>query len=189
MRYFFGFLIAIGLIIFIIILMFGGGGKSKADLLVTGKVLESFSTSDAQVSLTIDGPVNADQTHQQVKITVDNTEVVYQQISGYNGSVVNSQVYPNTEASYYNFLRAIGFGGFQHGDTDKTMRDERGRCPLGSRYIFDMNQDGNSLEHFWATTCSIPKTYLGNLPGVVQLFQQQVPDYSTLTSDLQILPQ
>jgi hypothetical protein len=189
MRYFFGFLVAIGLIIFIIILIFGGGGKQKAIVQTTGRALESYANTSAEVRMTIDGPVNAAQDHQQVRITVNSNEVVYQQISGYNGDAVNSLTFNNTEDSYYTFLRALGYAGFQHGDTNKDLHDERGRCPLGSRYIFDMSQDGDSLEHFWATTCGKVQTYLGNLPGTVQLFQQQVPNYRALTDDLKVVVQ
>jgi hypothetical protein len=188
MRYFFGFLVAIGLIIFIIILMFSGGGQPK-NVLPKGQALESYATTDAVVRMTIDGPINAAQDHEQVRIIVDSNEVVYQQIKGYNSEVVNARTFDNTEASYYSFLRAIGFAGYQSGDTSQALKDEKGRCPLGTRYIFDMDQAGKSLEHFWVTTCGGAKTYLGNLPGTIQLFQQQVPDYGTLTANLETLPQ
>ncbi len=63
MRYFLGFLITILLLFMLILLLFRGGSKPKVQ--VTGKALSSYATTDAEVRLTTDGPVNAEEEHQQ----------------------------------------------------------------------------------------------------------------------------
>ncbi len=58
MRYFLGFFATILLILLVIILLFrGGGNKPKVP---TGKTLASYATTDAELRLTTDGPVNAE---------------------------------------------------------------------------------------------------------------------------------
>jgi hypothetical protein len=177
MRYFIGFLITIGLIILLIVLLFGGGG-SKSKVPTTSKPLADYSSSDAAARLTIDGPVNADTIHKSVQITVDKDEVTFEKFQGYQGHVVGSQHYENNETAYANFLHALAHAGFTRGDTSSALKDERGYCPLGNRYIFEFIQDGKDIERFWATSCGKPKTYLGAPSLTLQLFRAQVPDFA-----------
>lgn len=180
MRYFIGFLVTIGLIIVLIILIFGGGGKKAP----TGKKLEDYASTDAQVSMTIDGPVNAASLHQQVRIIVDSNNVTYERIVGYDGNVVDTQLYANTQNSYDVFLHALRHAGFTQGINDPALKDERGYCALGTRYIFELTQGGNTLERYWATTCGNPKTYSGNISTTLTLFENQVPDYQQRTAGI-----
>jgi hypothetical protein len=181
MRYFIGFLITVGLIILLIVLLFGGHGKPKAR--VTPKSLESYASTDAQVSMLIDGPINASQ-HEQVQVTVNNESVTYENLTGYNGNVATTQTFSNTEASYDAFLHALAQAGFTSGNTSKALSDEQGYCPTGNRYVFELTQDDKTLERFWATSCGKPKTYLGNQNLTVTLFQRQVPNYERLTQGI-----
>lgn len=182
MRYFIGFLVALGLIILIIVLLINGGGKSKAPS--TSRKLTSYATTDAQVSMTIDGPVNAVSLHQQVRITVDRDDVTYQQITGYDGEVVNTRIFANTQSAYNVFLNALARAGFTSGNNNPDLRNELGRCPLGSRYIFELNQDDKNLQRYWSTSCGGIKTYLGSTSLTLTLFKAQVPGYQSLTSGL-----
>ena len=177
MRYFIGFLVTIGLIILLIVLLFGGGGKSNKSV---PKPLTSYSTTDAQVSLTIDGPVNADQNHKQSQIIIDNGQATYQQLQGYDGQIISSESFNNTQASFYVFLRALETAGFTHGDTSSSLSNERGICPLGTRYIVKLTQDGNDIERFWVTSCGGTKTYEGNIALTIKLFEAQIPNYAKL---------
>jgi hypothetical protein len=192
MRYFIGFLITIGLIILLIVLLFtGGGGKknnqtSSVQQPRTVQQLANFASTNAVVRLTIDGPIVADQNHQSIQITVGNDDTTYQQFQGYQGTVVNQQNIVNNQASYSNFLYAIGRAGFLLGDNSKALANEKGYCSLGNRYIFEMIEGGNTIQRYWATSCGNPRTYKGNLGLTLTLFQRQVPNYTTLTSSLNL---
>jgi hypothetical protein len=183
MRYFLGFLISIGLIIVLIFLLFHGGG-SKAKVPTTAKTLESYASTDAEVRLTIDGPVNSQQEHQQIRVTVDRSQATFEQISGYEGQVVQQQQFASNDNAFQVFLHSLGHAGFTQGNTDKSLSDERGYCPLGDRYIFELIQNGQSIERFWATSCGKPKTYLGSLDLTLSLFKAQIPKYSDLTDNV-----
>lgn len=184
MRYFIGFLVTIGLIILLIVLLFTGGGGSKKPK--TTKALADYATSNAVVRLTIDGPINADQNHQAVRITVGQDDTTYEQIQGYQGTVVNQQSFANNQDSYSNFLYALGHAGFTQGDSSKLLANEKGYCPLGNRYVFELIDGGSNVERYWATSCGKPKTYKGNVNLTLTLFQAQVPGYSNLTQNLSL---
>ena len=188
MRYFIGFLITIGLIIILIVLLLGGGGGNGPKKPKTTKALADYASTEAEVRMTIDGPVNADQTHQQIRITVDNNVTTYEQIQGYQDTVVNSQNFDNNENSYSNFLYALGHAGFTKGDITKALANDKGYCPLGNRYIFELIDNGKDVQRFWGTSCGghAPKTYRGNLNLTITLFQAQVPNYQNLTQDLNL---
>jgi hypothetical protein len=184
MRYFIGFLVTILLIILVIFLLVRGGGKPKVT--TTAKTLDSYATTNAEVRLTIDGPVNADQIHNQVRISVDRDNSTFEHIKGYQGNTVKMQRYPNNQAAYATFLLALAHVGFTKGNPDPALRDERGYCPTENRYIFELRQDERDIERYWATGCGNPKTYLGNVGLTLDLFRAQIPDYATLTQDAEL---
>ena len=184
MRYLVGFFITIGLIILLIILLIGGGGDSKAPS--TSKKLYTYATTGAEAIMTIDGPINAESEHDKVRITVSNNNVIYEEVNGYDNGVVEMRTFDNTTESYDSFLHALYHAGYSLGDKSKELADEKGYCPLGSRYIFEFKQDGKSLQRYWATQCGKPKTYKGNLGTTLELFKAQVPDYSKLTQNLDL---
>jgi hypothetical protein len=181
MRYFLAFLITLGLIFSLFLLLFHGSSKPKTP---AGKTLDSYSTTDATVRMTIGGPINADQNHNAIRITVGSNDVTYEQLRGYQGNAVNVQSFANNSDAYANFLLALSHAGFTQGSTPASYKDERGYCPLGARYVFELNQDGQEIERYWATNCGKPKTYLGALNLTITLFQAQVPGYSNLTQNI-----
>lgn len=187
-RYFVGFLVTIGLIIIVILLLFSGGGSPKKPK--TTKSLADYASDGAVARMIIDGPIIADSQHTAVRITVGQSDVTYEQIQGYQGTVVNSQSYANNESAYSNFLYAIGHAGFTKGDNSKLLANEKGYCPVGNRYVFELiDSGGNDIQRYWGTSCGsgTPKTYNGNLSLTITLFQNQVPDFETLTQNLQNL--
>jgi hypothetical protein len=184
-RYFIGFIVTIGLIVLLIVLLFSGGSKPKAT--VTPKTLTSYANTDATVRLTIDGPINAQQTHNQVQITVDREDAQFALLQGYNGSVIKSQTYANTENAYDAFLHALEHAGFTEGNTASGLSDESGYCPTGDRYIFELMNNDQDLERYWTTSCGgTPKTFGGKLNLNLTLFEQQIPTYQNLVGTANI---
>jgi hypothetical protein len=185
LRYFIGFVVVIGLLIFLFVLIFGGG-DNKSKVPSSSRTLTSYAESESEASLTIDGIINSAEEHRQVKITVDRNQVLFQIKRGYNGEVIDSRNFPNTTASYSTFLHALDHAGFTKGDIKNKDADERGYCPLGKRYILELKDGGERVERFWATSCGKPKTFLGDLGLNISLFQRQVPDYYKLSNNVQL---
>src|SRR5690242_8381870 len=105
MRYVVGLLLGIGLIVLTFILIFRAfsGGSTPQE---QGIDLNDYATSNAIVRYTVDGQVNADQTHNRIRITVSKDTILYEQIQGYEGKLIQSKNYPNNSQAYGNFLRA-----------------------------------------------------------------------------------
>lgn len=185
MRYFIGFMLLIALLILLIVLLITGGGRDDK-VVIPPKELASYSSTDAQVSFRYDGRINAASLHRQILITVDRDYVVYKQLAGYDGQVILTRKFANTENSYNVFLSALGHLGFTESDDDPALQNEKGYCPLGQRYIFEMNEGAEQLERSWATSCGGTKTYLGALTTTISVFQAQVPNYSQLSSTVQL---
>jgi hypothetical protein len=183
MRYYIGLIITLGLLILVLFLLFHRGNKTNVP--TTSLPLYSYANTGSEVRLTIDGPINANEDHQQVQITVNQNVVTYDQFQGYDGDVVNQQQFVNSENAYTAFLYAIGLNGFTEGNTSSALSNEQGHCALGDRYTFELIQGGSDLERFWATSCpNVVGSFEGKLPLMLTLFEAQVPNYQTLVADV-----
>lgn len=177
MKYFLGFLVAIGLIILVVILIIraigGGGGETEAPK----AVLSDHANTATVVRLSIDDRVEANESHHSVRITIGRDQRSVEVIRGYEEEVIVSQDFDNNLESYTVFLRALQFQGYTNGDTDKNKADERGLCPTNKRYIYEIiNPGGNTEQRFWNSECKVG-TFKGNGSVIRNLFRAQIPDY------------
>lgn len=179
MKYIIGFLLTIGLLILLIVLLATGGSKTTK-VPNTSKKLDSYANTSAVTRLTIDGPITNPQEHKATRITVGRDTTTYEQLQGYDGAIVNTQSFPNTQTSYLSFLRAIELAGFTLGDTSANLKNDRGYCPLGNRYIFELEDNGKQIERFWSASCSGAHSFKGSTNLNVTLFKRQVPSFNKL---------
>lgn len=180
MRYLTGILIAIGLVVLLIILIikaFSGGGGTPEPKQID---LNSYANTSAVMQLTIDGPVNADQSHSKLRVSVGRDETVLQIVKGYEDNVVTTKSFANNQASYTHFLHALNVAGFTKGNIDPNVRDERGYCPVGQRFIFEAISGGSSVMRWWKTSCG-EGNFIGRSDVIRNLFKAQVPNYTLLT--------
>ncbi len=181
LRYFLGFLVVILVLFLLIVMIVRSGNNSAKKVEKTQATLMSYVNNPAiTVTQTTIGPVQAAQNHDQATITVSNSSSVMTIYKGYDGSVVDTKSYPMNVASFGEFLKAIDRAGYTRGDTPAELKDDRGFCPLGSRYIFTINDGGNELQRYWATSCNGSRTYRGNVSLTRTLFQNQIPDYNAM---------
>ena len=180
MRYFLSFLFVIGLTILAIVLVVSSlHGESATRV---GNPLVQYTYTPTQMEMTIDGPINADQTHSELQMTVSSSLSELNLEQGYDGTVVQSKTYTNNPASYAEFLQALEIAGFNEGVTAKGVNTNPiGYCAFGDRYTYQItNPYGNSpIENFWSTSCG-QGTFKGNSATVLDLFVAQMPDYNTV---------
>ncbi len=186
MRYIVGLLLGIGLIVLTFILIFkafsGGSDKPKPSQID----LNSYSTTEAVMRYTIDGPVVSDQLHQRIRITVGSDNITFEQIQGYQGKLIQSKVFPNNSDSYATFLRALNLAGYTLGNT-QIIKDERGYCPTGRRYIYEGLNGGDTILRWWSDSCAAKEgSFLGKANTIQILFTRQVPEYNKLTARVSI---
>jgi hypothetical protein len=179
----------IGFIVFIAILinLFTGGKPAPVNT-VSVKPLPEYAATDATVSFTIDGIVNGDELHRAIRITISSNQRTMDVLQGYNPSVIQSKSFVNNQEAYDVFLRSIANSGFLvKTKNSKAVSDERGLCPLGFRYILDLNQDGDDLSRLWASSCgSKIGNSAGSIPTITELFQAQIPNYDSLVSHVDL---
>ncbi len=139
--------------------------------------LESYAGTNVAATMYMDGPVVANQDHNAVRITVDRNQSSIEVIKGYDDQVVSQQVFPNTQASYLEFLSALGGVGFTKGNSDPALQNDKGVCPFGNRYIYTLTDGTKEILHYWTTNCSgSGGSYGGKAALTRQLFIRQIPD-------------
>lgn len=179
-RYIIGFLAVVGLAILIIVLLTSGSPKSKAPHKTP---LVDYANTSAVVEMVVDGPIVAPADHNTLVVDVSQSSANADLIQGYNGNVINSLASGNSENSFKNFLYALFFAGYSD-STPSTFPSDTGLCAGGDRYDFYLKENGQTLQHFWTTNCSgLPKTYAGGLGLTINLFNEQIPNISNLTSN------
>lgn len=186
MRYILGILIGLGLIVLVFLLIlrgFSGGStapKSKVNLL-------SYVDTNAVSQLVIDAPIISDSQHRTIKISISATQNELDVIQGYQGTVIQSQVFPNNPSAYAVFLHALDKLNFTKGNSDPALSDERGYCPQGDRYIYSLVNNATTVMRYWSTSCgSSQGTFGGATLNIRALFENQIPDtsFNTLTSGI-----
>lgn len=187
-----GRLVAIfaGLFIFIVILvlLFTGGGKKPVVPGVVLKPLPDYAETNATVSFTTQGIVNADDLHRSIRITVSANQTQLDVLQGYNPRVVSSKTFINNQEAYSVFLKSIDKVGFLvKTKNPKVTADPAGYCPLGYRYVYELNNDGDDLSKLWASTCGKAVGTSGAVTSTLNvLFQHQIPNYSTLVGQVNL---
>lgn len=163
---------------------FDGGEKREAKEV---KKLEEIATTDAQVRMTINGPIVAEKDRRSVVITVGRFDVTAQIIEGYEHTVIKSKKENNNESAYTNFLAGLENQGFNKDRAYTGRENELGACPLGQRIVFDTFDGENNIQHTWTTSCSKKiGNFGGNISNVRRLFQNQVSDYNDFVSGVSL---
>lgn len=180
MKFIIGFLVSIGLLIFVFVLIFRGGGSSTAPK--AGPKLLDYANSSVVMQLTTDSPISADQTHRQTRLTVGSAESTVEVFQGYQQTLISSKSYSNNSASYADFLSALQLAGYTLGNNDKKLADERGYCATGSRYVMGIKDGNQDVQRFWSSSCGGIASFKGKTALVNDLFRRQFPGYAKDTA-------
>lgn len=179
-------LVVIGLIWLIILLfskVFSGGNQNTP---TTTTKLSTYAHSGTAAEFLIDGPIVVNQNHRSMRITVEASQSKIELMSGYDGQVIRQEVFPNTQDGYLNFLKGLDTLGFTKGNKT-TLKDERGQCPLQSRYVYALKNNGSDVLRYWSTSCGTG-SFGGKRDAVRQLFERQIPPvtYSEFTRGMTV---
>ena len=179
-------LVVIGLIWLIILLfskVFSGGNQNAP---TTTTKLSTYAHSGTAAEFLVDGPIVVNQNHRSIRITVEASLSKIELMSGYEGQVIRQEVFPNTQDGYLNFLKGLDTLGFTKGNKT-TLKDERGQCPLQSRYVYSLKNNGSDVLRYWSTSCGTG-SFGGKRDAVRQLFERQIPPvtYSEFTRGMTV---
>lgn len=185
MRYVIGFIGIIAILILIIVLIvrgIGGGGSGSESKNLD---LSDYETATSQVIYTTEGPVSASQTHNTIRVAVDQSEATIDVLEGYEGKVLHSKTYPMNNSAYESFLLSLKHAGYTTGNSDPSVKDERGYCPTGERYVYELKDNDEEVQRYWNTSCDYGQgTFKGQSGLIEELFKAQIPDYDAITADV-----
>ena len=184
-RFLLGIALAVILLGILLIVLFSRSSNTVS--IPAPKPMAAYAADPtAQVSMLIDGPVNAPSLHNQVQIIVSNTSTIMNIYSGYDDMVKANYSFPMSVAAFHVFLRSLESAGYNSGNNDPSLSQASGYCPTGDRYIFSFNVDNKQVERYWTTSCNGTHTFNGNTDLTIQLFEAQVPNYFSLTDGLNV---
>ena len=160
-----------------IILIMRVGRPSKAPTEKQLVVSEEAREGVAAV-LTTYGRLVGEDRRRAIRLSVSQTERRVEILTGYDEAVERAQTFPNTPSAFEAFLAALDQAGFDV-KRKTSIKDERGVCPLGKRYVYQLKEYSQDLLSSWNTSCGGKiGTFNGSDSIVRKLFEQQVPNYN-----------
>jgi len=188
MRYVLGIFAFIIVVIVAIVLLVNRGPDSRNGEQPTQRKaqISDFKDSDATFVYMTDGKIVAEENHRAIRISVNRNTRKVEVLSGYDQGIEREQTFSNTQSAYATFIEALETAGFTR--EQKSVQDnEVGKCPLGNRHIYEINQGGAQPLRLWSTTCGNKEgTFAGNRTLIRQLFEAQIPEYRTIVRGVRL---
>lgn len=171
----------VGLVSLARFLFFPGTSSTPAIMDTSEQDLLSSSV-DRSVSMTVRGPIVADENFRSYKITVSPTSRGIKTYTGYLGTVLDQKTLSNNTAAYEEFVHALNKANFVAGQPfSGDKNDVRGICATGRVFEYSLEKDNEATETLWTSTCSGSKGSLkASSEQLTQLFRAQIPDSSPL---------
>lgn len=139
------------------------------------------------VKYAIQGPISGNEQHNSIVFTIDRSKRRVEIVEGYSGKVIRSKDIANTQEAYKAFVDALNGAGFAAELKPDNRGTETQVCPLGYRYIFELNPGRSETIRTWANSCSSKQgTFGGNKQTVQILFKRQIPEYDKFISGIKL---
>lgn len=165
--------------------IFNGGDSSEQ----TSQVDENRenllnSSTGRSVSMTVRGPIVAEENFTSYRIEVSNAERSMKVYTGYLEEETNGKTLGNNTQAYEQFVHALDKANMTKGtneSSEEADQDLRGICARGFVYEYSVLSGGNTVRTLWTSTCSGSKGTLdASRSQLTQLFMAQIPDSSSL---------
>lgn len=162
-------------------LLFFSGSSNPAVVDLSEQTLLS-SSDGSGVSMTVRGPIVADENFRSYKITVTPSSRMIKTYTGYLGAVLDQKTLTNNVAAYEEFAHALNKANMVAGQPfEGEANDVRGICATGRVFEYSLERNNELVETLWTSTCSGSKGSLrASTDQLSQLFRAQVPDSSDL---------
>lgn len=187
MRY---FLISLGVVLLIIfgVVIFNrphGNKTANTNSAKTVKLNDFAENNNANVQMNIDGPINAIENHRGIQVLISPTTRILNVFTGYQGQVMTTQTLSNDSTSYKQFLVSLDRALFTNKRNIADNASSNAICPTGNRTHYTVVDNGKIIMDSWNASCS-RGTFGGNASLTNSLFQAQIPNYSTLTNNVNV---
>jgi hypothetical protein len=163
-------------------LFFSGSQEQIVD---TSKEQLLSSVEGSAVSMTVRGPIVADENFRSYRITISPSSRDIKTYTGYLGAILDQRTLPNNIAAYEEFVHALEKANLVQGQPfEGDANDVRGICATGRVTEFSLLRDGQPSETLWTSTCGGSKGSLrANVDQLTQLFRAQLPESRALLNN------
>lgn len=167
-------------------IFFSGSSSTDTQVVDTSRNALLSTTADRAVSVTVRGPIVADEEFRSYRITVTPSSRTIQTFKGYLATPVETKTLPNTVAAYEQFVYALDKASATKGQPlEGDKNDVRGVCASGQVYEFRLIQNNADVEMLWTSTCDGSKGSLkASASQLTSLFIDQVPDADQIIRNL-----
>ena len=165
------------------------GSSSNTEAVVDTSQQDLLSTNDGRsVSMTVRGPIVADEDFRSYSITISPSSRQFQAYTGYLGAVVNQESLPNNTAAYDEFVHALDKANLVVGKPfDGDKNNVSGICATGKVYEFRVLDGGEDDQMLWTSTCGgSPGSLRASATQLSQLFLNQIPNSSNIAASLKL---
>lgn len=176
------------------------GLVALARLLFTGSPSTSISQVSVQqqglldtsasrsVSMTVRGPIVADEDFRSYQIIVSPTERKFTAYTGYLDVITDQQTLNNNTAAYSQFVNALNKANMMAGTPlEGEKNNVLGICATGKVYEFRTLFDGADQTMLWTSTCSGSQGSLkASATQLSQLFLNQIPNGSDIEKNMKL---
>lgn len=168
-------------------LLFGGGAPKDQVVDVAKQNLLS-SSADRAVSMTVRGPIVADEDFRSYKILITPSSREFKAYTGYLATITNQETLGNNTAAYEEFVHALDKANLVAGKPfDGDKNDVRGICATGKVYEFSLLTNGNVNQTLWTSTCGgSPGSLKASVTQLSRLFLNQIPSSSNIDASLRL---
>lgn len=178
----------IGLVTLARALFFSGSTSQPRSEVDTNKQALLDTTDGSAVSMTVRGPIVAEENFRSYQIIVSPTSRDIKTYTGYLGTVLQQETLSNNTAAYDQFVHALDKANMSAGkQLSEAQNDVRGVCANGRVYEFRTLKNGEAIQTLWTSTCGGSKGSLkASETQLSQLFQNQIPDVSAMLRGLSL---
>ncbi len=159
------------------VIFFSGSSTSTISADISKEALLSNDV-DHSVTLSVRGPIVADESFRSYQIKITSTSRELNTYSGYSGKIINKLTLSNNVSGYEQFTSALYKANLLKG-TELTgdSNDLRGICATGKVYQFTVMAGNQVKKQLWTSTCSGSKGSLAaSVSQLINLFTAQIPN-------------
>lgn len=173
--------------------IFGGGSETATVETDRGRTELLKTDSNHSVSLTVRGPIVADENFKSYRILISPDSRSMDVYTGYLDENERSRSFDNNREAYEEFVYALDKADMMKGNepVDENQDDLRGVCATGYVYEYAVHVNDDPVKHLWTSTCGGSKGSLNaSISQLNDLFFEQIPGSEDLipfkTSGLQL---
>ncbi|HEY8992686.1 MAG TPA: hypothetical protein VIM37_02440 [Candidatus Microsaccharimonas sp.] len=170
-------IIAIASLVSLARVVFFSGSSSTTTVADTSQEALLNTTVGHSVSMTVRGPIVADEKFRSYKIAISSDARTIKTYTGYLDTIVDQNTLGNNVAAYDQFVHALDKANLSKGkqlEGDKNVT--LGICATGSVYDFSIMDGDTVVKDLWTSTCNGSTGSLNaSVTQLTNLFTNQIP--------------